>query len=390
MIPQVNIRFNAGVEYKGYIYLSSLHINGLFRLDMMTQELSYIKRFEKEFSPYSIHQAAFLYGNEAWFIPMRGCYIAVVNLDTLTISYLDPPFHKTNPAAVDKPLYGFGGVIEGRYLYMVPIKLDTLLVVDLKTKQLYPYYEIVSEKEFFVHGAYYRGKLYMPPIVGNYLLELNLQTGEKKRHRWDFPDRAFSGIICEDNKLWFVPMQSNFFFSVDLITEQVEQFELENYYDKEFVYRHAVRYGDMLYFTPDCSDKILKFNMVTKELFECRFDAGLLENGKNSFRKIYSPNRLILVTQWVSTILFYDEENGVFDKIELCMDRDVLLQEMMAACNGDIGVLKEFKRDGIWSEECLTLEKFMQIKPESRKEDIWQNCTGNKVWNELKNQIVSL
>ncbi len=35
---EIGLRFNAGVEYKGKIYVSSVRINGLFEVDLVTEK----------------------------------------------------------------------------------------------------------------------------------------------------------------------------------------------------------------------------------------------------------------------------------------------------------------------------------------------------------------
>ena len=135
---KAKLRFNAGVEYKNKIYASAVNINGLFQLDLITHELIYLKSFMKEKACFAIHRMAFLYGNEAWFVPQNGIYIAVVNLDTLDVEYLKPPFKKINEDAVSKigAVYYTGNIIEEKYLYLIPTTIDTLLVIDLEKKIL--------------------------------------------------------------------------------------------------------------------------------------------------------------------------------------------------------------------------------------------------------------
>lgn len=64
--------------------------------------IKYIKSFSKEKPCFAIHKTAFLYKNEACFIPQHGEYIAVVNLETFEIDYLLPVFQKRIKNAIAK------------------------------------------------------------------------------------------------------------------------------------------------------------------------------------------------------------------------------------------------------------------------------------------------
>lgn len=383
-MSKVDLRFNAGVEYKEKIFASAVDINGLFQVDLITHELTYVKLFSKEKACFAIHRTAFLYGNEAWFIPQNGRYIAVVNLDTLDIEYLEPPFRRINEEAISKvnSVYYSGDIFEGKYLYLIPANIDALLVIDLETKKLYPYYDVSVGNEYFLYGIYANSSIYMWPGTGSTVMELNLKTNTKRRFSWEYPIETFADAVCWKNKIWFAPFRANFILMVDLKTKETEKISIQKDCSSEFTYEQIKIFGDKLFFIPFQGDKILELNPDSKEISERYLSQNLLEDGANGFCNIFSQNNIVLASYKKNVILIYDKEQSDLQTIHICIDRKDLIKGIRN--NEDLRYGDFLNKDILERENYVGLEDCIRsmIAKEDKKSTGLED-TGKSIWRTI-------
>ncbi|GFI07882.1 MAG: hypothetical protein HFI21_05015 [Lachnospiraceae bacterium] len=389
----LEIRFNAGVEYKGKIFASAIYINGLFSIDLNTHILTYIKCFSKEIPQYAIHRAAFLYKNEAWFIPQHGRYIAIVNLETLEIDYLEPPFQKINKSAITKinAVYYSGRIIEEKYLYLVPTNIDALLVIDLEYKKMYPYFDVTTENEFFLFGAYAKESVYLLSYSGNILKEVNLKTNTQKQYPWKYPFEAFAEITCYRDKLWFSPICSDFILCMDLDTKECEEIPMKELYDSGCMYEQLQVYKDTLFFIPFQGNRILKLETDTRHLSQKVLSQEMLENGSNGFTKLYSENNMIFASFQKGFLLLYSSADDKFQRIDLRINIDKLIEEIVQGQNG-INIKFEnvihknlYIWDGCYKEAFVGIGHYIDLKFLSNcLENDNQKEYGEQIWRSIR------
>lgn len=381
---QIGIRFNAGVEYKGKIFASAVNINGLVQLDLATCEMKYIKRFSKEKACFAIHRMAFLHKNEAWFIPQNGRYIAIINLDTLDIQYIEPPFKRINKKAVSKinAVYYSGDIIDGRYLYLIPTNIDTLLLIDLETRELYPYYDVPEKNEYFLTGTYVKESIKLWPWSGNTIVEINLRTGAKNRFNWKYAPETFSDAVCYKNKAWFCPSCLDFILTIDLFTNEAVEIPLNGYFEPECTYGQVQRYMESLFFLPYQGNKILKYDTNKKELTEKNLPDDLLEEGKNGFCKLFSNEHVLLASFEKNALLICDEKMHDFQTIPIEIDTEILRQKLKKNKNLKYGDLVNSEIPNL--ERYIGLEQFIQsiFEREKCKNPSLRNG-GNLIWKRL-------
>lgn len=359
----MNLCFIAGVEYKGAIYASAREVNGLFRLDLATQEMTYIKRFNREKNEWAIYREAFLYKNEVWFIPGKGQYIAIVNLDTFDIEYFKVPFKRIDQEAVLRgsgvysSVYSSGGVFAHKFLYLIPANIDTLLLIDMETKELYPYYEVARTKEFLKNGVYVDQNIYVFSKKENSLLKIDLRTKEKIRYPLPGAKESYEGMVYYKKKLWLISSNGNHIFIIDLDTQKGESGLIKNPYEKESIYHDFFIRRNELFLLPCSGDRILKYNLETGGAMHIDIDHEWIKNGKARLKRIWSSNEIILVCIINKIILIYDEVEKDFRKIRLNMEKSLLLQtlqEKKLSLSMD-----RFKINGCYVEGILGIEDFM-------------------------------
>ncbi len=381
---QIDIILKTGVEYQNKIYASARDMNGLFRLDLKTYEIKYIKSFLMENNDCPIHQMAFLYKKEAWFIPRKGKYIAIVNLETLNIRYLEPPYRKVVNDIEDALFYS-GLIIAKKYLCLIPTKVDTLLLIEMDTKNIYSYEGISEEGECYLYGAYVQGHIFMYPYVGRQFLELNLRTKEKIKYPWEYPFEAYEEVLYCNNKIWFTPLLSDHILSMDVRTKEFMKIPLGKFYNKECTYHQIVENKSTLFFIPFESDKIIKFSMLN-----CKLSIiSLSLKNKYKLEKFFSLKSMVFASRVDNYLFIYDEESDGLDKIKIIINQDDLIDQIeknWEGLNSNI-FLEEgyFMREGIYTEKYLGLKKYIEMicKQKNNRNTVRNNINEEGIWNAL-------
>lgn len=391
----IGLRFNAGVEYQEKIYVSGVSINGLFELDLVTGNIRYIKRFSREESCFAIHRCAFLYGKEAWFIPQNGKYIAVVNLNTLEIVYLDPPYKRINTNAVStiNAVYYSGDIIGGRYLYLIPANIDALLVVDMKTKQMYPYYNVSTPDDYHLYGGYVNGCVYLFPFNGRKILEVNLLTGIKRKKTWKYEIHKYGEGIKYGDKYWFSPFYADHILALNLETGENESIPLNEYYDEENTFDQIANYNEKIFLLPYQADRILIFDIKTKSFSKIVLPEDILENGKNGFTRIYSEKYIIFASFSNNAMVLYDTESNSFQIIKISISLENLIKDIERELGKSFWRVGNFLQEicnyseGFYSEDTLGLGNYIKLVPinQSRNKDSIEaeKNVGRSIWASL-------
>lgn len=397
-MEKIGLRFNAGVEYQGKLYASVVGINGLFQLDLGTEKIVYVKRFSEEGTCFALHRCCFLYGNEAWFIPQNGKYISVVNLETMEIEYINPPYRRTNKEAVSdiNAVYYSGGMIEDRYLYLIPTNIDTLLLIDLKSRSLYPYYNVTRADEYYLYGGYENGCIYLFPYTGKEIVEINLRTDMRRRYEYKYEMQMYGYALKHNGKYWFCPYVSDHVLMLDINTMETEKILLGKVYDEECTYEEIITYENNLFLIPFESDKILTLNdekMVSAIPLEDRW----LENKKNGFISLYSQSNMILASYHKNTILIYEKEQNAFRSVALRIEFADILKEIEERdtefwkrqdCLKEV-FSEEFFPLGKWYEEQnLGVKYYIKVispkKSRTAFSEEGQWTTGKRLWECLR------
>jgi len=382
-MSRMDLRFNAGVEYKGKVYASAININGLFQLDLSTKKVTYIKMFIKEKVCFAIHRMAFLYRNNAWFIPQNGEYIAVVNLDTLDIQYLLPPFNRSNKEAISKinAVYYSCGIIGEKYLYLVPTNIDTLLLINLDTRKLYPYYNVSYEGEVFLFGTYLNEAIYLWPYKGNNFVEINLKSNMRKRYHWQHSSRISADTVCYQNEVWFCPGYSDYILVMSLNTNEFEKIPLAEYYDSKCAYEQVYLFNNRMFFVPHQGNKLLVVDANTRAISAMYLPDEVLKNGKNGFAVLFSKDQMILASFSGSVVLLYERNTETFERIDISVKRDDLIREAKQTKDFQIDrfIYDEFLQQYLGLEKCFSI-----ISMPNKVQANGIDNSGEKIWTNLK------
>lgn len=264
----MRVSFYAGVKYDNKVFFSGYYwLTGLFSMNIENGEVKFLKLFEKEILTSRLHRMAFLYQNEAWFIPEQADYIACLDINTLEISYYEIPCYKKNPVIGNRDycVYVSGYVLKGKFLCLIPREIDTALIIDMEKHELYPYYCVINpEKDRIADGVVLKEVLYLLPENGKNYIKIDLQSGKHtvamridgelvpasiyniKGKIWSVEcfgkcisymditsgeivrlkllksENRYYGMTCMGSKIVFLPLKADCFFIIDMDSLAVE------------------------------------------------------------------------------------------------------------------------------------------------------------------------
>ena len=128
----MKIEFQAAVKYKNKIFLSHIFMNALFSYDLEIREVEYLGVFLEE-GCHILHNRAFLYQNEAWFIPQAGRKIISVNLDTVQQTVYELPNLNHQEIQI---VYTGAIQINEHTILAIPRDFDSFTLINMKNHKV--------------------------------------------------------------------------------------------------------------------------------------------------------------------------------------------------------------------------------------------------------------
>ena len=292
MEDKMKLNFLAGVQVGDDIYFSAWNMNGLFKYNPELNQCDFLKIFPQE-ENWGLHSEAILYKNTIWFIPRASERIAIVDLDTLDITYLDLPECGHRPEEHVPPIRMRGCYLSGEnFLFLIPFAYKLFITIDMKKKEIV-YVEDWGKDEYaYSIGIRINDKLIIcmescnqiriidiasdRQIIKNLRFKNQLYRGIQSIGDWIllFPRRLDNGILLinnktgelniskvEDNKQWYYEYQvltkENDILLVPYIGNKYVRIGIEDgdCYTKEF---KALEVQDNVY----CSTKLIYKNEI--------------------------------------------------------------------------------------------------------------------------------
>lgn len=207
-ICKKGISFFAAAEVDGVLYFSAWLMNGLFKMDLATENVTYIGRIKEEKIEANLHRFAFYYRGCVYFIPSVGNYITRLCLSNLDIQ------------AIPLPEGGYRGLLNkfcdiiycDGALWMAPDVYGAILKLDLANDQIEKYGNWPCEFQHqndeamkFCAAVCISGNICMCPRESEFFVTFDLATKEMKRWDWKYPRMAFCRMLLHKNVLWFLP-----------------------------------------------------------------------------------------------------------------------------------------------------------------------------------------
>lgn len=266
------LNFEAITSWKDNIaYASSMDYNGLFEVDMNTGECAYICLFDEEVDKKRLFTTAFKVGNKIYFVPASAEKISVYEPDANHLYQIEIKF-------VDKKIYKHyranekfnGGVISGRYLYIIPCTYPGIIKVDSITDEISYFTDWVGDGDYVFRKSPYSkdGIIYIPSTIGNKILRFNL-----KNNLGEFINLCTSGngwwSMCRlKNEYWLAPRNPGPIVCWNENSNCLLEFESfpDGFEGDNFYFSLCFERNDKIYFLPAKSNMGITIDSNTKTL----------------------------------------------------------------------------------------------------------------------------
>lgn len=320
---------SCGVEFNGKLYIASAQNNELYEYDCKTECLHYITCFEKEKDIPYLYRTCVVYKEKAWFIPQLAENIAVVDLNTFEIEYI-PLKYKWIEDSVSLKCTA-AGIYQSHYLYVIPCDIDSVILIDMDTKDIRTLDVRSNHEEKYSDAYYYNGYLYCIPWTADGILKINVATGETQQQEWQFGKKQYSQTVVdyEKEEVWFTPAQATNILKLNLEKEEWSIFPLLENQGKNVENYIGSYYGKIIgshvFMLPFSSKKIIAVNKNDGSVNSYEYD--MEKDTIPFFKPIYS-NKLYAVIEYTNSLLLYNEKRDCFEKKELNLIIDNALKKM--------------------------------------------------------------
>lgn len=323
---KLKIAFATGVKYKDLYFFAALHMNALFMFDEKKERLSFLTNFKKEKRSDYLYVKSFLYKDEAWFIPYCADYIAIVNLKNLFIEYI--PIISQNMC--DRSSIKYVNILNFKndFLCIIPQEIGSMIIIDLKNKELKTYDNIVEKKETYpYHGAIYRDEIiYLFPWKSKKILITNLITDEQFILPWENGQEAFGDVIYdkECNQLFFAPACNDHILIYNLQEQFGKKIKLKDWNGRGYKTYYSTECERELFFWGHEKNIVIKIN---KDDYSVKIYNIFHESTGFHYTPISSSNIEALLFD-SNCIIRYEKKSDKFEKKYMYTNVKDLLDEI--------------------------------------------------------------
>lgn len=258
--------FRAGMETNGRLYFSARDRNGLYAINLETEQ----KEFLGFFPDKSEHDFCCRVGNELWFFPMdqTKSRFDIYNMDSGRFTVAELPLPEKGAPSI----YGgkFVSALEyGGIQYIIPGTYD--YIIKIKNNQVESYIKIPQkylsgDEHRFMDALIYRECIYFGPYGADYILKMSLPDEAFQGAVWDYPKNAF-GKLCEyQGKLYVIPSKAK----VNLVKVEMDFSEISemsvHLEDEQEEYFAIGCIGGTVWLFPHDLDKICRISLDEFEI----------------------------------------------------------------------------------------------------------------------------
>lgn len=373
MTKRIEIHFSTGVKYNGKYYLAAMHMNGLFMYDEITDRLTFLTSFQKEQGRDCLYLKAFLYKNEAWFIPFQAEYVAIVNLEKKSITYM-PLLYRKNYCCTYLKYINILHFKED-FLCLIPQDVDAAMIIDLKNKKAKGYYGIVEErKRYPYHGAFfYEEKIYFIPWSEINILELDLETDERHYLPWNEKKESFGDVVYDEKteKLFYAPARSNYINVSEWHNGICKKIKIGDWDDKEYKTYYTTNSIQEIFFWGHEKDIVVK---IDKGNCEIKIYKIQYKSSGHFFSPISSEDVEALVFDG-NCVIRYDADKKAF----VCIYMTTTVSDFF------YDNFRNFERNWLNESNILSFEQFLNsaLKKNEKKVNLEKRNLGKEIYKMI-------
>lgn len=312
MSIKAEVKFSCGAECNGKTYLASVEGNDLYEYDSASGKLTYVNFFEEEKDTIYLYVRAIAHNKYVWFIPQTADNIAVVNTDTYSIEYIKLPYTWMEDSVYQK--CASAGIFNGHFLYIVPYDIDSLIIIDMDTREMKVYSDICSKNKKYIDAYYNDGNLYLVPWTAENMLQINVETGDKRELAWKWGKKQYSSAKADyqSNTVWFAPAGADSILVYDILMGEW----LKIAYNKissphtEYINSNDIKiYGEKIFILPFEAENIISIDRNTKKVNYYPYGTS---EASIPFFKLIDNCDMCAIIESTNQMFSYDMEKDLF------------------------------------------------------------------------------
>lgn len=375
MDKTIGIHFSTGVKYNSAYYLTAIHMNALFMYNINKKKLIFLTSFQKEKKREYLYLKAFLYKNEAWFIPNQAEYIAIVNLDTYYINYMPLDYQKCYN---DKGIKYINILhFNEKYLCLIPWDIDATMIIDLENKSMASFHGIVDQKKKYHDAIFIDNKIYFFPWNGKDILALDLKTNQ----RADLPSRLgeenFGDVVYNKKNrcLFHAPAKDNYILIDNLNGNICKKIRLDYWNDRKCKTFYSTEVMNDIFFWGHEKNVVLKIdkndNSMKKYIINSKYS-------NKYFYPICSDDIEALVYNG-NCIIKYNKDKDDFTYLYLTTTFDELMREMQTQ---NIDFMEIIEKKSLIENDIYNLIYILSCELNIKVEEKGKNI-GNSIYYNI-------
>lgn len=278
-----------GIIDNNIAYASLRELNGLFRVDLKSNNCTYISMFPNEKTGGNRLHCKTEYNNKKiYFIPRAAEYISVLDLKTEKIYQIAIPLPAENKRLYyDKGAKFADSCIYDNSLWLLPATFPGIIKMNIDTEEISVIDDWVSDKKYYFRNSMYRinERLFFPDAYSNAVIELDMSLSTVKVNLVGKNNKGSSSMCSTDGiNIWMAPVYGPI-IKWNYKNNTVEEF---SNYPKgfrhkafEFDFNKVYSIGNYIYFIQESGNMSIKFDTkknIMSEIKEDIFNNALCSN----------------------------------------------------------------------------------------------------------------
>lgn len=406
----VQCPFWACAEKNGKLFFSAWLLNGLFCMDLESGRITFLKRFEteKEKEKY-LHQFAFVYDNEIWFIPAYGESITVVDFSNFVMRKIELPDCNRN---INTEKFCACIPTGEKEVWLLPGSYGEILKINLEKREIK---KIENRKQIstgkqmpqFVDAVKVDNEIWLCPYMAREMVILDTQREKMRKENWEYEPCSFQKMLYDGQNIWLIPdIKYSYLVKWDVRTGEKKEIAFSPRLTERgsVGYYTAAIWDNHIWLAPFEAENFVSINISTNEIEEVTalYKAACLFGWKRERYQIAVEleKRILFLSDWQGiAMLCYDKTNGNIIFYELAIEKEELEKYLQVTLNErkTLEGTVFFNEEGALLENMMPLEYYGELikKPQTVMRQIFETglqekmtrSNGEKIWEYLKRDI---
>ena len=266
------------------IWLFSRDINALFKMDIMTKNVEYIDtiQFEPKFGK-SLFKEVIKYNNNLFLVPSASDYIVVYD-----IINRKQQSYKINRKQNKYGVKNSNVIVEDKNIYMYPqFYGDPIVIMDMVSYKLSTIninYDILDKhldsKEGTIWGKGVKvDQTYWCPLVcNNYIVKIS--NTEIEIIKINSKNIGHLSMVYDGEYFWLSPFKGDKIIKWNHNNDNISEIEITTDNGEDILYPRIICYNEKVFFIPVNSNRIIIVNAITNEKNELIIGKGVYKSSE--------------------------------------------------------------------------------------------------------------